>query len=107
MSRKITQEAVAAFYKGEKFQLSNTTVEVENGEVTMKLFGNTIAGINYYGTWITDAGWETRTTFERLNGFDDVRVNKKKGQMYLNGEAWDGSKTYIETTENFDLSVAY
>jgi len=25
----------------------------------------------------------------------------------LNGQEWDGSKTYIETTENFDLSVAY
>ena len=51
--------------------------------------------------WITDAGWESRTTFERLNGFDGVRVNMKKGQMYLNGQAWDGSRTYIKTTEFF------
>lgn len=99
--RKITEQAVQSFLDRKPFFLSNTEVEVENGQVTMKLFGNTIAGTDHKGTWITDAGWESKTTFERLNGFDDVRVNKKKGQMYLNGCAWDGSKTYIETTEFF------
>ena len=99
--RKITKLAVQSFQDRKAFFLSNTQVEVENGQVTMKLFGNTIAGTDYKGTWITDAGWESRTTFERLNGFDDVRVNMKKGQMYLNGFAWDGSKTYIKTTEFF------
>jgi len=99
--RKITEQAVKSFLDRKAFFLSNTEVEVENGQVTMKLFGNTIAGTDYKGTWITDAGWESRTTFERLNGFDDVRVNMKKGQMYLNGFAWDGSKTYIKTTEFF------
>jgi hypothetical protein len=93
--RKITQQAVQAFYNKEKFNVSNTSVEVEDGKVTMKLFGNTIAGQDSKGVWITDAGWSTRTTFERLNGLDDVRVNKKKGQTYLNGEAWDGEKVYI------------
>jgi hypothetical protein len=99
--RKITQQAVRSFYNKEKFNLSNTSVEVDNGEVRLKLFGNTIAGTDYKGTWITDAGWESRTTFERLNGLDDVRINKKKGQMYLNGKEWDGSRTYIKTTEFF------
>jgi len=99
--RKITQQAVAAFYEGKNFQLSNTSVEVNNGEVTMKLFGNTIAGTDYKGTWITDAGWETKTTFDRLNGLNDVWINKKKGQIYLNDQPWDGSKTYIKTTEFF------
>ena len=107
MSRKITQEAVQSFYNREKFNKSNMSVEIETSQVVMKLHGNTIAGTDYKGTWITDAGWPTRTTFERLNGLDDVRVNTKKGQTYLNGQEWDGSKTYIETTENFDLSVAY
>ena len=95
MSRKITQQAVQAFYNKEKFSVSNTTVEVEDGKVTMKLFGNTIAGTDHKGTWITDAGWESKTTFERLNGLNDVRVNTKKGQTYLNGEEWDGEKVYI------------
>jgi len=99
--RKITQQAVAAFYEGKNFQSSNTSVEVNNGEVTIKLFGNTIAGTDYKGTWITHAGWGTRTTFERLNGLDDVSVYTRKGQTYLNDFPWDGLKTYIKTTEFF------
>ena len=102
MSRKITQEAVSAFYNNRKFNKSNMSVEItDNGQTLLKLHGNTIAGTDYKGTWITDADWPTRTTFERLNGLDDVRVNTKKGQMYLNGFPWDGSKTYIETTQFF------
>ena len=97
MSRKITQQAVAAFYTGQKFNKSNMSVEItDEGFRLMKLHGNTIAGTDYKGTWITDAGWPTRTTFERLNGLDDVYVNTKKGKTYLNGEAWDGEKVYID-----------
>ena len=96
MSRKITQESVQAFYNRRKFNKSNMSVEkTDEGFTLLKLHGNTIAGRDYEGTWITDAGWPTRTTFERLNGLDDVRVNTKKGQVYLNGEEWDGKKVYI------------
>ena len=96
MSRKITQESVQAFYNRRKFNKSNMSVEIaDEGFTLLKLHGNTIAGIDRMGTWITDAGWATRTTFERLNGLNDVRVNTKKGQVYLNGEEWDGEKVYI------------
>ena len=96
MSRKITQESVQAFYNRAKFNKSNMSVELtDEGLPLLKLFGNTIAGMDRMGVWITDAEWPTRTTFERLNGLDDIRVSTKKGQTYLNGEAWDGSKTYI------------
>ena len=97
MSRKITEESVAAFYNREKFNKSNMSVEItDDGRTLLKLHGNTIAGRDADGVWITDAGWPTRTTFERLNGLDDVRVNVKKGQTYLNGEEWDGKKVYID-----------
>ena len=95
MSRKITEEAVNAFYNRQKFNKSNMSVDIEDGVVELKLHGNTIAGMDHMGVWITDAGWPTRTTFERLNGLNDVRVNTKKGQTYLNGEEWDGEKVYI------------
>jgi hypothetical protein len=96
MSRKITQESVQAFYNRETFNKSNMSVEITSeGFTLLKLHGNTIAGKDYDGTWITDAGWPTRTTFERLNGLDDVRVYTKKGQTYLNDELWDGEKVYI------------
>jgi hypothetical protein len=98
MSRKITEESVRAFYNRTKFNKSNMSVEItDEGFALLKLHGNTIAGKDYEGTWITDAGWPTRTTFERLNGFDNVGVNTKKGQVYLNGEEWDGEKVYINS----------
>ena len=97
MSRKITEESVAAFYNRKKFNKSNMSVEIpDDGRTLLKLHGNTIAGRDADGVWITDAGWPTRTTFERLNGLDDVYVNTKKGQTYLNGEEWDGKKVYID-----------
>jgi len=97
MSRKITEQSVRAFYNREKFSKSNMSVEItDEGFPLLKLHGNTIAGQDSKGVWITDAGWPTRTTFERLNGLNDVRVNTKKGQTYLNGEEWDGEKVYID-----------
>ena len=96
MSRKITEESLQNFYLRKKFNKSNMSVEItDEGFPLLKLHGNPIAGKDYDGTWITDAGWPTRTTFERLNGLNDVRVNTKKGQVYLNGEEWDGKKVYI------------
>ena len=98
MSRKITEESLQNFYLRKKFNKSNMSVEITSeGFTLLKLHGNTIAGKDYKGTWITDAGWPTRTTFERLNGFDNIRVNTKKGQVYLNGEEWDGEKVYINS----------
>jgi len=97
MSRKITEESVAAFYNDRKFNKANMSVEITSeGFTLLKLHGNTIAGKDYDGTWITDAGWPTRTTFERLNGLDNITINTKKGQTYLNGEEWDGEKVYID-----------
>lgn len=96
MSRKITEESVRAFYNRTRFNKSNMSVEIQDsGHPVLKLHGNTIAGMDHKGVWITDAGWPTRTTFERLNGLDNIRINTKKGRTYLNGEEWDGEKLYI------------
>lgn len=97
MSRKITQQAVQAFQDNKAFQGANTSVVInDNGFVLLELFGNTIAGKDYDGTWITDAGWPTKTTFERLNGLDNVSIYKNKGQVLLNDQPWDGEKVYID-----------
>jgi hypothetical protein len=97
MSRKITQQSVQAFYNREAFNKSNMSVEIsDNGYPLLKLHGNTIAGMDHMGVWITDAGWPTRTTFERLKGLDDVSIYTKRGQVYLNDQEWDGEKVYID-----------
>ena len=91
--RKITKQAIAAFFDAEKFSMGNTTVEVLPNVTILRLHGNVIA-YRYNDPQktlsVTTCGWNTRTTQERLNGLPGVRVNFDKGQMYLNGQVWDG-----------------
>jgi hypothetical protein len=92
MSRKITKESVAAFLMGQKFSKSNMKVEVDGEFTKLKLHGNTIATIDTLGVLsISNAGWASNTTKERLNGLPNVRINQKNWNWYLNGVEWDGS----------------
>ena len=86
MSRKITQEAVRAFYSGDELTKSNMFVTSQQ----MYLHGNLIAKIEDGDLFITTAGWSTPTTKERLNGLSGVHVNTKAYNLYLNGEPWNG-----------------
>ena len=92
MSRKITQEAVSAFLAGRKFSKSNMSVEVDSRFTKLKLHGNTIATIDSFGVLsVSNAGWSSNTTKERLNGLPGVHVQQKNWTWYLNGQEWDGS----------------
>lgn len=91
--RKITHEAIQALYNQEKFKKDNTSVEVHENVTVLKLHGNTIALLyndpnNTLS--VTNAGWFSNTTKERLNGLPNVSISQKKGIWYLNGEKWDG-----------------
>jgi len=88
--RKITNDAAAAFYRGVPFKMSNTHVEVNGEEVALFLHGNCIAKRDQKNVYITMAGWCTNTTKERLKGISPVNICTKNGQLYLNGEPWDG-----------------
>lgn len=95
--RKVTERSVIAFENAQSFKSGNTEVEVLPNVTVLKLFGNSIA-------WqyndpertlsISDAGYQTNTTKERLNGIRGVSVQQVKGVWYLNGKEWDGS--YID-----------
>lgn len=93
MSRKITQKAVEAFYNAEKFNSSNTKVEVLPNVTVLVLHGNEIA-YRYNDPErtlsITNCGWFSNTTKERLNGLKGVNIVQKKGVWYLNSKEWDG-----------------
>jgi hypothetical protein len=70
--RKITVSAVSAFFAGVPFSSGNTTVIIQDatGDASMLLHGHTIA-VRYPITGhihISDGGWQTHTTKERLNG---------------------------------------
>jgi len=110
MSRKITNEASRAFDFSENFSKSNTQVRVTDKfgsidipgakyYVTLSLHGNmiaekyvdddyrTIAGTRK----ISNAGWMSNTTKERLNGIFGVRIQQKNFKWFLNDEEWDGN----------------
>jgi hypothetical protein len=89
--RKITQEAVSKFLNREAFRKSNMIVEQDGSVWKLKLHRNTIATIDELGVLsVSNAGWRSNTTKERLNGLPGVRVNQKNWSWFLNGEEWDG-----------------
>lgn len=96
MSKKITQESVSAFLDCRPFKKSNMSVVREGTIYYLKLYGNKIAALEADGRmWVSNAGWKSNTTKERLNGLPGVRVNQENWDWYLNGQVWDGSPQYV------------
>lgn len=91
--RKITKETVNAFNNSTPFKKANMEVEVLPNVTIMKLHGNPIA-YRYNNPEktlsITNCGWQTNTTKERLNAIDGVSIVQRRGVWYLNGKEWDG-----------------
>ena len=101
--KKITLDAVRAFMNAEKFKRDNTEVEVLPNVTVLRLFGNEIA-YRYNDPErtlsITNAGWDTKTTKERLNAIPGVHITQKNWQWYLNGERWDGKLVDVDYKSN-------
>lgn len=84
--RVITKNIVSAFLNRTNKASGNTTT---NG-TSLFLHGNEIARHTPQGLQITNAGWFSNTTKERLNALPNVSICQKKGVWYLNGKEWDG-----------------
>ena len=102
--RKITRDAIKAFESNRPFKRGNTEIKVyEDSDdiryTVMKLHGNTIAykvtGDSGTGLFISDGGWQTPTTKERLNGIKGVSIYQRDYQWFLNGERWSGQQIAI------------
>jgi hypothetical protein len=94
--RKITEESVNAFYANKRFKKRNMEVYVGEFSTQLRLHGNTIAILNDNRVLeITTCGYNTNTTRDRLSALKGVIVRTKLGQLYLNGEKWDGKLTTI------------
>lgn len=95
--RKITILAKLAFENNENFNQSNTIVKVCDNYTRLLLFNNEIACKNRITNeiFITNCGYFTNTTKERLNGLQGVNINQKKFVWYLNGKEWNGELTKI------------
>ena len=91
--RKITNDSINAFMTAKKFNRQNMSVEVLPNVTILKLFGNIIA-YRYNNPErtlsITNAGWFSNTTKERLNGLPNVHITQKNWVWYLNGKEWNG-----------------
>jgi hypothetical protein len=92
--RTITEKAIEAFMNAEKFKSSNTNVEVLPNVTILKLFNNAIA-YRYNDPErtlsITNCGWQSNTTKERLNAIPNVNIKQIKGSWFLNNKEWDGN----------------
>ena len=82
---KIDNLSGIAFNSGMNFNKQNTFVCVSDNIVRMYLHGNLIAEKNLktLQTRVTCAGWNTRTTRNRLNGIG-ANICVKKGLLYSN-----------------------
>lgn len=98
--RQITKESVKAFLNAKKFNKSNMSVEVLPNVTILKYQGNAIA-YKYNDPKqtlsITNCGWFSNTTKERLNGVIELSglnikpIYQKNWIWYLNGEEWYGN----------------
>lgn len=100
--RKITQNTINAFLNDDQIKIDNTQVIVNanfgDPRTELYLFDNLIAQkrIGSKTIQITNAGWKSKTTKERLNALPNVRIQQKQKEWYLNGIKWDGEFTTIQ-----------
>jgi len=96
--RAITQDSVNAFLNAKEFSKSNMQVKVLPNVTILLLHGNEIA-YRYNDPKktlsITNCGWFTPTTKERLNALPNVSIMQANFVWYLNGEEWDGNLTEV------------
>lgn len=91
--RQISFDAAEKFMQAKKFKRDNTEVVVLPNVTILKLYDNEIA-YRYNDPSntlsITNCGWDTNTTKDRLNALPNVSISQAKGKWYLNNELWNG-----------------
>lgn len=91
--RQITNDSINAFMNAKPFSRQNMKVEVLPNVTILKLHNNAIA-YRYNDPErtlsITNCGWFSNTTKERLNGLPNVNIHQKNWNWYLNGKEWNG-----------------
>jgi len=93
--RQITKESVSAFLAGTTLNKANMAVFHDNDGSHMLLHGNPIAFKDHEGNyWISNAGWETNTTKERLNGLIEILGEKRGLEPRAIGESKIGQKNF-------------
>lgn len=94
--RQVTIDIVSAFMARTPSTKSNSHTDGQ----TLFLHGNAIARHGENGIEISNAGWKSNTTKERLNGLPGVNVHQKNFVWYLNGKEWDGDWVTVNKWNN-------
>ena len=103
--RKIEAAMVNAVNNGLDWHSGNTSVDVTDHGITVRLHGNKIAQLDpeLNCLWVTDAGWQTTTTKSRLNAL--LQGVTQRGHIYQKDFIW-----YLERggdSVEMDRNVAY
>ena len=97
--RQITQDSVNAFMQDKEFKKQNMRVDIIRGFATGLYLHNNLIAIRYHAEpkelYISNCGWATPTTKERLNALPNVSIQQKDFVWYLNGKEWNGLQTKI------------
>jgi hypothetical protein len=93
--KKVTQKAISNFLTQKPFKQTNTSVETLGETAYLYLHGNRIAILRNGELFISNCGWFTNTTKERLNALPNVRIQQKNFKWYLNGKEWNGELTKV------------
>jgi len=94
--RKVTREARAALLHEKNYTNSNT--KVRGNELI--LHSTTIVERDGLQFILRTGGWNTPTTRDRLKAFARSCYTVK-GDLYLNGEPWDGSPVRVDLHGDF------
>ena len=96
--RKITNDSINSFLNRRIFTRQNMKVRELNKKYYLKLHDNIIAILHEDNTLIiTNCGWFTPTTKERLNCLPNVNIYQRNFKWFLNGKEWDGQKININS----------
>jgi hypothetical protein len=108
------QTVLSAFLQGKSRKVKNDSTDGKN----LYYHGNKIAEHREDGLHISNAGWATKTTKERLNDFSGVSIQQKNFEWFLNGKSWGGEWIKINSNKPpvvdaanvgkaFDFSTTY
>jgi len=90
--RVVTAQIMRAWSQGKSKKVGNTRTDGKN----IWLYGNPIVRTVDGHVYISDGGWQTATTRERLNGVlrtmgIKAHVSQRDYALYFNDTPWDGS----------------
>ena len=103
--RKIESLMIQAVKNGRDWKSGNTSVDVTDNGIIVRLHGNKIAHIEPWDQviFVTDAGWQTTTTKSRLNALL-AGVCDGRGRIFQKDFVWHLERG-LDATEPYTVEM--